>query len=48
VLGPRQRQPRPQFGNGSRGAGDRGPGEGENRKGRIHFTKRYPVRLTDS
>ncbi len=48
VLGPRQRQPRPQFGKDGGGAGDRGAGERQNRKGRIHDIKRYPVPLTNS
>ena len=38
VLGARQRQPRLQFGEGHRGAGNRGGGQRENRKGRIHAT----------
>ena len=36
VLGPRQRQPRPQFGKGDGGADDRCTGERQNRKRRIH------------
>ena len=38
VLGPRQRQPRLQFGEGHRGAGKCGGGQRQNRKGRIHAT----------
>ncbi len=48
VLGPRQRQPRPQFGVCGRGGHDRGAGERENRERRIHVAKRYSVQLTDS
>ena len=36
VFGPRQRQPRLQFGESHRGAGNRNGGQRQNRKGRIH------------
>ncbi len=36
VLGPRQRQPRLHFGEGCGDAGNRGGGQRQNRKGRIH------------
>ena len=38
VFGARQRQPRLQFGEGRRGAGNRCGGQRQNRKGRIHAT----------
>ena len=38
VFGARQRQPRLQFGEGHRGAGNRSGGQRQNRKGRIHAT----------
>jgi len=40
VLGPRQGQSGPQFGKNGRGASNRGGGQGQNRKRRIHVDKR--------